>query len=182
VKRQLAREEGGADQLVDRVVAADIFAEKHEIALGVEECGSVKAAGAIEDGLLATEDFREAMDDGGIDDRRILGQYRTALGVKGVDGGFSADSAARGGVEVAPEPLEVYCDSRSELDGDGVARLPGISAGLRSADAVDLAGAFEDAFGKQEAGSQLEVVARGPHGYGHRGVGEADFEGFFDGQ
>jgi hypothetical protein len=49
-------------------------------------------------------------------------------------------------------------------------------------DFANFAGVMEDAFGEQESGGQLEVVAGGPHGEGDGLFAEADFEWFFDGQ
>jgi hypothetical protein len=57
-----------------------------------------------------------------------------------------------------------------------VSTVPGAS------NALDLVGAFENSFGEEEAGCQLEVVTGSPHGNRDGFVAYADFEGFFDGE
>ena len=47
--------EFGADQLIERIVSADIFPERLQIAIKVEECRRVQPTGALEDRLRAAQ-------------------------------------------------------------------------------------------------------------------------------
>ncbi len=52
LERHMARENFGADQFVDGVMAADVFAQELEIALRIEKRGGVQPAGSFEYSLL----------------------------------------------------------------------------------------------------------------------------------
>src|SRR5205807_10032628 len=88
------------DDLVDRVVTPDIFAQQRELPGIVEQGCGVQSAGTIENGLLAPNRFGHSMDDRGIDARRILRQDRTALHPQRFYGSFAANAATRAGIEM----------------------------------------------------------------------------------
>ena len=95
-----------ADEFVEGVVAADVFAECEEFAVVIEESGGVEAAGAVEDGLGGAEEFGEGVDDVGGDGEGV-GEGMGAGGSQRFDGGFAADAAGGAGVEVAFETGDV---------------------------------------------------------------------------
>ena len=66
-EREMALKKRPADDFVDRVVAADVFADFEKTALGVEERGGMETASAAEDGLLGAENVGEAAEDFRID-------------------------------------------------------------------------------------------------------------------
>src|SRR5207244_7317997 len=70
-QRQLAVEEGPAGDLVDRVVAADVLAQGHELATGREETGRVQTAGRVEYALPAAQLLREGRQHRGLDARAV---------------------------------------------------------------------------------------------------------------
>ena len=108
----------------------------------LEEGSGVQPACALKYGLLAAQCFGESMDYVRRHQRRILGQYRAALHLDGVDGSFAANSATGTGIEVPFQPLEVYFGSGIQLHRYGVGRLPGIAGHGRAANAMDLMGAL----------------------------------------
>ncbi len=122
--------------------------------------------------------FGELGDEVGGDARRVRWDGPWDLDAQRVERGFAADAAAGGGVEVALEVGGVYGDAGAEADADGVVLLLGDGADA-VLHALDLVGAADDAFGEEEAGGELEVVAGGAHGDGEgEGLGggeEADF-------
>jgi hypothetical protein len=73
VRRQLAREQPRADDLVDRVVPPDVLAHDHERARGVEQRGGVQPAGAREHGLRVAQRARER-----VHERRVEEQAASA--------------------------------------------------------------------------------------------------------
>ncbi len=91
-----------ADELVEGVVAADVFAEGEELSALVEEGGGVEAAGAVEDGLGGAEEFGQGVNDFGMD-QKVIDDGDRAVGAEGFDGGFAADAAGGGGIEMAFE-------------------------------------------------------------------------------
>ncbi len=58
MQRELAREQPPADELVERVVAADVLAQDDEPAAGVEQAGRVEAARLLEHLLRLPEPLR----------------------------------------------------------------------------------------------------------------------------
>src|SRR5439155_4671523 len=74
-QRQATVEKRAADDLVDRVVTADVLAKKLELATAVEQPGRVQAPGRFEDALLLTESVRKARQHRGVD-RRTDGEER----------------------------------------------------------------------------------------------------------
>ena len=181
-ERYVVQQHLRADQFVDSVVASDILTQQHQVALQVKQSGCVQSAGPLEDGLLAPQRFRQPMNNLRWQHQGILRQQRATLHAECFDGRFAAHATTGGGVEVPLQAFEIHLDAGVQLDGDGVTRLAAISAGLGTANAVDLLGALQDAFGEQKARGQLEVMTGSPHSDGDGLVPEADFEGFFDGQ
>ena len=103
-KRQPVTEHGPADNLIDGVVASDIFARDEQFAGGgVEQRGGVEAAGLAEDGLLGVESFRQGQEVGC---RNGHGVCRNLVGgdrLDGIDRCLAAQPARAGRVEPARE-------------------------------------------------------------------------------
>ena len=143
----------------------------------------MQAARALEDRLGAPQRLGQKMNHARLEDGRAARQYRTALHIDRLDRRFAAHAAARGGVEVAFQAVEIDLDSGIQFDRDGVPELTRVAIGMvRPADFANLVRVLQDAFGEQKSGGQLEVVPRGAHGNRDRFVAEADFERLFDGQ
>ncbi len=68
----------------------------------------------------------------------------------------AADAAARRGVEVPLQPIQVHRDARLQLDADHVARSPVLHM-------LHLVGGLDDPLGEQEPDGQLAVVAGRAH-------------------
>ena len=81
-------------ELIDGVVAADIFTHEQEFAGGAEKTAGVETAGAIEDLLRLAQLIGQRADDGFGNARDIARKNGTARGFDGFDGGLAADSAA----------------------------------------------------------------------------------------
>jgi len=75
-ERQQACAEGPADDLVHRVVAADVLACAKQVAVHAEEAGRVEAAGRGERGLGGAQPFRELGDERGRHAQRALDPRR----------------------------------------------------------------------------------------------------------
>lgn len=124
--------EGPADDFVDGIVAADVFASDDELASAGEKAGGVKAAGAVEDALGAAESFGELEESGGgnLEGRRLRGGTEE-FGADFVDGRFSADAATGVDVEVAASG-GIEGGGRAELNVDGIfGGVGGRCVGLR---------------------------------------------------
>src|SRR3954452_8341345 len=61
VKWKLSLKERPADQLVDRVMASDILAQREELTLRCKETGGMESACRIEDALSVAQLFRETV-------------------------------------------------------------------------------------------------------------------------
>ncbi len=175
-KRQHALKQRCANDLVDGVVAAYIFAEQEETAVGVEECGGVQSTGLAEDGLRGAKLAGQCADH-----FRAHGKARTrsaqAALTDGVDRGLAADAATGGGEEVALH-LSGIEFAVAQFDFNRVV----FAAALRGlgAEAGELAEIFDEAFGEEEAGGEFSVMAGSAHGDSERVAVDADFKGFFD--
>ena len=78
-ERQPALEKGGADELVDRVVAADVLAQACRAPLPVEERRRVEPARRLEDGLGIAKHLRACACTSSARHRRPTGQRERAL-------------------------------------------------------------------------------------------------------
>ena len=186
-ERRVAGQHFGADQFIHRVVPAHVLPQKLKLALGREQRRRVQPAGSLKDRLRSPQGVGKTMNDAGFDHRRVARQHRAALHLhlclNGFDGSFAADAAAGGGVEVAFQAIEIKLDAGVQLYRDGVAELARVAVrDVRPAYFANLIGAVQDTLAEQEAGGQLEIVARGAHRDGDGSVAKADLEGLFDGQ
>ena len=103
-----------ADELVDRIVAADVFARGEERAGGVEERRAVEPAGLGEDRLHRAQALGERLEHGAPDAQPR--DHRRGLDREVGDRALAADAAARRGVEAARGRR----GAGGELDGDDV--------------------------------------------------------------
>ena len=99
VERQGARHHLGSDELVERVVPADVLADRDELAGRREQGRCVEAAGLVEGPLRGRNMSGSGEDDRAVDGRP--GRQRFAAEGDLVDGGLAADPARGGGDEVA---------------------------------------------------------------------------------
>ena len=178
-ERKFLIQESPAEDFIDGVMAADIFAHNEEVSAEVEEGGGVEAAGFFEGGLCGADFAGEGADDFGREWRRV-GDGREIL-VNGFDGGFAAEAAARTGEDVAGELVEVDLDGWSDEDVEDVAEL-GVFAGFAGSDFGDVRGVMEQAFGVKEAASEFGIVTGRAHGDGDALAANANFEGLFAGE
>ena len=95
------------DQLVERVVAADVLAEREQLTVGGEARRGVQPAGGVEHGLRGAQPLRAAS---AITDRATIGPSadRRALLLDLVEGGLAAEPAARVGDDdpLVPAPVD----------------------------------------------------------------------------
>ena len=153
-----------ADDLVHRVVAPDVLARQHELAVGVEQAGGVDAAGALERRLL--EPVGQAGEERPGD--RRPGRQRRAVDRDLLERALAAHAAGGGRVEAA---LAGVAGQRSG-DLDRVDReVLGRAGGVR---AVDQALAVE------EPERELLVVARRAHRHHERDAVDPDLERLLD--
>ena len=158
-ERRRAGEHAVADDLVERVVAADVLAHERQLAVGREQPGRVQPAGALERPLRGAQALGQLADDHRRDDR----SFAQWLGgdLDGVDRGLAAHAAGRRHAEVAlhqiglERPPEVHRD-------DVVGLLAELDVGA-VLDLGELERRSQEALGVQEARGELEVVAGRAH-------------------
>lgn len=173
-QRQQTLHERPAYHLVDCVVAADVFADDHQLAAFIEERSGVEAASLAEDLLVIAKARGELAEQFGRDAKRGIGRSEAA-DANGIDGCLSADAATGGSEEIALKVSGVEGTIR-DVDADDV--IVRRSVGLDGADLGDLAGRFDEALGEQESGGEFVVVAGSTHGYGQGFRVDADLERF----
>ena len=161
-----------AEDFVEGVVAADVFAENEAFAGLGEEGGGVEAAGVVEGDLGGAKGVGGGEDVGWVEGGAVGDGW--VGGGDGVDGGFSAESAGGGAEEVAGETLEIEGDVVGE-ENEGV-----VFAGV-GVDVGDLVGVADDGFGEEKPGGEFAVVAGGAHEDGEGVAVDDELEGFLDG-
>jgi hypothetical protein len=171
-------EKGVAENFVDGVVAADVFARDEEFAGGGEESCGVEAAGGIECFLRRPKFGREREQNGERNFERLFDGCE--LLVDGFDGSFAAEAATGGAENVAGEAREIESDVGREENVEDVAGESGFWRGTAMGDFGDVGAAFENAFRQEKAGGEFFVVAGSAHGDGDGFAADADFERFFD--
>ena len=167
-----------ADNFVDRVVPADVFAHVDERAAGAEQGGGMQPAGPVEHGLDPAEHSGKVRKKGRAD-TDVASRRSDAVDAHSADGRFSTDAAARGGVEMPLQPGDIHRPARVQRDIDHVPAR----AAIRTApvvDSSDVVAVEDDSFGEQEPGRELEIVTRRPHGDADRDAIQADFQRLFD--
>ena len=168
VERQASIEERRADQFVDRVVAADILTHHFEIAGRIEQRRAVEPSRVFEDGLRGAQLFGKAVND--FTAHRQMGQHCAAGGVERIDRCFSANAAARCGVEIS---------GSAGVDAIGKRELDAI---FRAVDGENVGAGFQNTFGEQEPGGEFAVVAGSAHGDRKVAAVDADLQRLFDGK
>ena len=101
-ERYLAAQHTPADDLVDRVVTADILAQAEELALRVEQPGAVEPAALVEERLMLAQASRQRLDQSVVDRERGDRRQRH---LEAFDALLAANTARSGGAERArPHP------------------------------------------------------------------------------
>src|SRR5688572_9568985 len=156
-KRHLATQQRVTDELVERVVPADVLAQRDDLARRVEQARRVQAARLLEDGLLRLQRRRQPPERGA---RHVkLGGADVVLPLHGdgVDRSLAANATARRHVEVALEALEVDLDAGTELDADDVDQAVGRALPARD-HVLHITARMDDAFREQEPDGEVLVV------------------------
>src|ERR1051326_8200905 len=155
-----------ADQLVDGVVAADVFAYAKQISMDIKQSCCVDRAGLRERLLRGRQRVGKCMDDRRRDARRR--RHARSVHTQRIDRRLPAHAAGRRRVEVALQSLQV--DRIAHIDAHDVRRSP-------LADRLELA---RDRLREEKDGGEIEVVARSPHRDRNRPVADADLQRLFD--
>jgi hypothetical protein len=164
------RQQTGADEFIEGVVAADVFSDGEQCQLFIEESRGVEAAGGGEMALGLAEAFREGIEGLG---RQGEGAERGKLVEEAGDGAAATNATTGGDGEAA----------RGYLGGGGKLEVEFLAGGVAGGgEAEDLRGVGEDAFGEEEAGGQGGVIAGAAHEGGEGFAVDPDLEGFFDGE
>src|SRR3712207_4561657 len=127
-QRQSPLQERPPDELVGRIVAADVFPEREEVALGVEEGGRVQPARRLEEPLRLPELLRQGID-GLRRDLRSRRDHGTAAQLQLLQALLAAHAAGTSGVEVAFEWTEIVVVA-AQLDVHDVVALLGVHLGI----------------------------------------------------
>src|SRR5215471_13210793 len=94
-------EERPADDLVHRVVPADVLAQAEQLTLGVEEACCVQTAGGREGWLGGAKPLGQVGEESGVDGETALHARR--LDLDRLERAFPADPTRGAGIEAAPE-------------------------------------------------------------------------------
>jgi len=183
-ERDFVLGEGPADDFVDGVVAADVFADDDEFAITCKKTGGVESTGTVEDALRGAEFFGELQEGrGGNLEGRGLPGGTEKFGADFVDGGFSTDAATGIDVEVSAGGW-VEGGGRAELDIERVlCLLCGDFGGrLGFLNGENLAGRLDHTFGEEEASGELGVITGSAHGDGEGFAIDTNLERFFAGE
>ncbi len=157
---------------------------RHEqLALDVEQTGAVQPAALVEQRLMLAQARRQALDQRVVDrERRDRGQRHLEV----LEPLLAAHPARRGGAErraAAPRALGPPSERARRRASTMAAprqpcspRLASARAGPRVAQLDEIGAIVDDAFGVEEPGGELEVVARRAHGDDDRRAVDADLE------
>ena len=119
----------------------------------------------------------------GIDDEVVVGDGVLRTRAHGVDARLAAEPAGAGRVE---RPLETRMRRRDARCESHVEHVVGVEALIGGAGAVagggEVVAARDHALRDEEAGREVEVVARRAHGDGQRRAADADLEGLLHGE
>ena len=180
-QRRPPRQELRADQLIERIMPADVFADAVQMPCRIEESRRVKAAGPIEPGLGRPQRVRQLAKDKRIERRPTLFRPRRQRHANRLDRRLAADAAAGCGIEVPLQPTEIDGDLGPQIDADHVV--------VDFVDAGDLPVSRHDSLREEETDCEFAVVAGRPHRHGDgpvlapavHGAAEPDFERLLDG-
>ncbi len=158
VERQLAGEQPAPDQLVQRVVPADVLAHRDERPVGVEQAGRVEAAGGARTRPGAS--------------RRRAGSASSVSGVTTGPSGIGAQRTSTSSSDALPQmphdavatkwrsAMPAGVEGAGEADGDLVVGLGVGRPGRRASMETMSAAAVDQALRAQEAGRELRLVTR----------------------
>jgi hypothetical protein len=158
VKRHAARQELGADELVERVVAAHILAKLEQLAGRREETRGVEPARLVERALGRAEQLRQREDDRPRD--HWTGGDRIRPHRDLVERGLAADPARRRRDEVALGDAR-RVERPREVDRDLIVRL--VHAGGIAHRRPEHLGPFDQALGPEESDRELVLVTGRAH-------------------
>ena len=161
-ERQLAAQQRVTDQLVERVVPADVLAQRDDRAGGIEQTRRVQAARLLEHGLLGLQRRGQPTERRAGHPKIHGADVVLALHGDRLDRSLAADAAARRHVEIPLEALEVDRDAGRQLDAHDVDQAVGRALPARH-DALHVAARADDAFGEQEPDGEILVVPRRAH-------------------
>ncbi len=152
-----------ADDLVDGVVAADVFPQHEHLAgATVEERSGVQSAGLVEDILTRPQPIGKSREQFGVDHEVVVGDGVVGCRAHRVDARLAAQSARRGHVEVALEARIGGGDAFRESHVEHVERVLTLVVHARAVpDRGDLTRVGDDAFGDQESGRPDRSHVRG---------------------
>ena len=140
----------------------------------------VQPAGAVERGLRRAQDIGETRQSLRGQAQRIVVDAEVRLGGHRVDAGLAAHPARAGRGEIALDSGARGCDVIGEEDIDHIAGVRSVRAGA-VAGRADVGGVMDHAFGDEEPGGELDVVAGGAHRDGQRSAVDADLQRFLGG-
>src|SRR5690606_12094081 len=165
---------GVPDDLVHRVVAADVLADAQQVAVGGGDRGGVQAAGALEQLLCGAQPVGQRGQHTGGEAHVVVGHGEAAAGAHRLQAGLAAHPARGGGGEAAPCRDVGRRHAGSQDDVDDVVGVDAVLGGARAvAQGVDVGGVGDEALADEEPGDHLEVVAGGAHGDGQRASADA---------
>src|SRR5712692_5945425 len=180
---QAAVEEQPSDHLVDRVVAADVLAQRDDLAIRIEQAGGVETARAFEYALARAELVDETWKLDRIEPGP--GREHREVVAKVFDHLRATDSTGRTGQHRAlrlpsrfGRQLHVHVIRLDEhgLDLDPVLGLPRLCAYAQS---VHVSRRPDDAFREQQAHGKFDVRARRAHHDSERRAVEEELEWLF---
>ncbi len=182
-QRETALLQRPADDLVDRVMASDVFPQHEQLAGPcIEQACGVQTAGLVEGVLMGAQRVRKRHEGGGIHGRRVSGDVVRRHGAHRLDRRLAAHAARAGRVEAAVAPRCRH--ARSETDIEDVVRV--VDPAGTGAAAVDrraqVVAAGDDALTDEEARRELHIMAGSAHRHGERLARDPDLEGLLDGQ
>ena len=120
LQRQLAAQQRVTDQLVERVVPADVLAQRDDRAGGIEQARRVQAARLLEHRLLGLQRRGQPTERRAGHPKIHGADVVLTLHGDGFDRRLAADAAARRHVEISLEALEVDRDAGRQLDAHDV--------------------------------------------------------------
>ena len=157
-ERQLPFEQRMTDELVERIVPADVLAYVEPGSIGCEARRGVQSAGLVEHPLLLREPIGQRTEHARGDRRART--HGNAPHLDLLERGFATDATRR--VRQVTAIAQTLGNGDAQAHGHDVEHLLVLgSEAIR--DAVEVVGAGEKTFGEAQARGELEVVARRAH-------------------
>src|SRR3954470_20947656 len=152
---QPPREQLDTDDLVERVMTADVLAQRHQSAIEIEQGRRMKSARGVESWLRATKTLRQSANQRHLDDRFGRPQRVAGCRAERRSRGLAAHPAAR-----ARERMPLYT---REIDRQSRRKHDARRAPATRAHGEDLLATTPEPFGEEKPGRELEVVAGCSH-------------------